>query len=158
MKQEITWILIANAARALIYQTFENPEEKNLKDYKLSKVMTHEESRLKSHDLSSDKLGRYNAPMGSSRGKFMPDLDPHEKEQVIFAKEVATFVDSQLQQHKYTTLIVCAAPHFHGLLNQEFSDHVKNKITYELQKDYVPLPQDELEKVLEKIVKDHVKI
>ncbi len=62
------------------------------------------------------------------------------------------------QQHKYTTLIARAAPHFHGLLNQEFSDHVKNKITYELQKDYVPLPQDELEKVLEKIVKDHVKI
>ncbi len=85
-------ILIANAARALIYQA-ENPEEKNHKDYKLIKVMTHEESRLKSHDLSSDKLGRYNAPMGSSRGKFMPDLDPHEKEQVIFAKEVATFRD-----------------------------------------------------------------
>lgn len=158
MKQETTWILIVNATRALIYQAYENPEEKNHKEYKLIKTLTHEKSRLKSHDLASDKLGRYNAPMGTSRGKYMPDLDPHEKEHRIFAKEVATFTDTHLEQHDYTALIVCAAPHFHGLLNQEFSHHVRNKITYELQKDYVPLPQEELNEVVEKIVKDHVKI
>ena len=78
------WILVANAARAVIYMS----------DTKLSKLeevrsLSHPESRLKNGEINSDAHGRtLNFGTGVA-SNYSNERDPHATECDEFAKELA---------------------------------------------------------------------
>lgn len=142
--KKITWIVIANSAKALIYQV-ENHRHHFLK------TLEHPESRLKISELVSDHPGHYQTGHGT-RGQYESANTPHQLEQAHFAKELAHFLLQQHQAHQYDHLILCAAPHFHGLLNHEMDPAVEALILETVSKDYVPLASAELNELIEAMV------
>lgn len=158
MQQRVTWILITNTTQALIYQVKKNIEKEDHKECTLIHDLSHEESRLKSQELSADKMGHYAVHGGPSHGKYAPTTDPHEKEQKKFANQLANFLNLAYKRHQFKALIICAERHFQGLLGQKLSEEVKSEMTQKIEKDYLPLPKAELEKIIEAMVKDYVKV
>lgn len=136
-----TWLVIANAAQALIYRV------KN-RDYQLIQTLNHEESRLKSAELVADKPGRHKTRQ-TNQGEFIQASDPHKQERVFFAKELAKLLDLNRRQNHYDALILCAEPGFYGLLLQSLPKAAQDRIVQTVEKDYIPLPEQQRNKVIE---------
>lgn len=142
--QKGTWLVIANSVQANFYQLTHE-------EYSLLETLEHAEGRLKTHDLVSDKTGHYRAG-GTVRGAYGSTTDPHEEQHHLFAKEVADFLETKRQDKAYQHIILCAAPHFLGLLNKEMSEDVQAMIFETIAKDYIPLPAKELDKIIQDMI------
>ena len=159
-----TWLVIANDAKAYIYD-LEHPTKPEIKDLPLIfrdkhdipliKTFEHPEGRMLAHEFMSDKDGHLKSP--GTHGKFSEDSTPHEKEEERFAEEIAKYLEHARGTQSYQHLIICAAPHFYGLLKQRLHAHAAAMIQEHLLKDYVPLQKESLRKVIEGIEREYVK-
>lgn len=142
--QKGTWLVIANSVQANFYHLTH-------KDYSLVKTLKHAEGRLKTHDIVSDRPGHYHAG-NTVRGAYGSTTDPHEEEHIVFAREVARFLEAERLENAYQHIILCAASHFLGLLNKEMTKGVEAMIIEVIEKDYIPLPQKELDKIIQDMI------
>lgn len=140
--QKGTWLVIANSVKANFYQLTHA-------EYSLLETLEHAEGRLKTHDLVSDRTGHYRAG-NTVRGAYGSTTDPHEEEHIVFAREVARYLETHRQSYQH--IILCAAPHFLGLLKKEMSEDVQAMIFETIAKDYIPLPAKELDKVIQDMI------
>ena len=138
-----TWLVIASATTALIYDITKQKKQEAHFHPALLKELTHADSRLRTTDLVSDN------PKGRmGQGSLAPHSDPQQNEFAHFAKELGHFLDKEFVKQHYKDIVICAAPHFHGLLNGNLSDKVKAAVKHHVQKDYIPLPKDKLNAVI----------
>lgn len=133
-----TWILIANASEARIFQS-QTPKE-----IKLIRQLKHPESREKVINLVSSLAGRYRRPAATATGLYQELTSPKEVEAERFAHELALHLNEGRNQHEYKKLVVIAPAHFQGLLNKVCNSHVKNLIAQTLDKDYTKIKQHDL--------------
>ncbi|MCD6045242.1 MAG: hypothetical protein K0R48_405 [Gammaproteobacteria bacterium] len=145
--KKTTLLLIANATQAKIYEV--TPHE-----YGFIQQLEHAESRLKTKDLTRDKPGHYQTSH-KSQGQFISPTDAHEEEHTQFARVIADAIKKIMEKKHYQHIILCAEPHFYGLLNQFLSKSLVHLITKVVKKDYIPLPDIELEKVIEDLIHEH---
>ena len=146
-----TWLVIASSTNAFIYDISKPTVPKPGKPhYQLLKELAHPESRSKASELVSDGPGHYKSS-GSGKGAFVAHADPHENELNSFAKEIAHHLEAERTKNSYKQLVICAAPHFHGLLDQSLSKQTGLLVKKHIQKDYVPLSKEQLHEVIEKI-------
>lgn len=138
----VTWILVANASHAKIYANH-GPK----KGLQLVKEMEHPESREKAANLVSDRVGNY---QGS--GSYAQPTSPKEHEAEVFAQQVAHELEEGRVHNAYDRLMLIASAHFLGLLNSKLSQHVRNKVTETIEKDYTRLPVKELSGHLENYI------
>lgn len=138
-----TWILVANASMAILYN-FEPTNSANEKP-KLTVVenFAHPESRESDRSLTSDRLGEYISRPGG-HGNFVESSDPHQYEAKVFAHELFKKLEQGRVTHQFNSLILVASPHFLGLLRQCIDDQpFKNLPIQEVGKDYTKeKPQD----------------
>lgn len=131
-----SWVIIANASRAKLYEIGTH------KSMLLIKELQHPESRTPTHDLVSDRQGRTNNSVGVGRSAYEPETPPKLEEMVRFAKEIAKEVNSdQLHLEK---LYIASSPAFLGLLRQELNGNLQKLIQHEVAKDLTHLPESEL--------------
>lgn len=142
------WILIADASRARVFR--ENDQSDR---YEILQTFEHEASRARSRDLMADTNGR--KPGGPSLGAVhgggrsvshevgrvgaAPDTEPKEVEAQKFARELAHYLEAQLNQHAYDKLMIAAPPHFLGLLRGCLSAQVDKHVQTTLNKDLTHL-------------------
>lgn len=138
-----TWILIANASEARLFQA-----EKNTKNLTLLEEFKHPESREKTLDLISDIGGRYRNPGFAPGGLYQEPTPPKELEAERFAHELAVKLNKGRNLNQFHDLIVIAPPHFQGLLSRFCNSHVKMLITHIFHKDYTKLKPHELPQYL----------
>lgn len=132
------WIVVADAALAKIYAT-----TKSNGGLHLIKEFAHPDSRKKSSDLVSGSPGKYKfGNMG--RGKFVSRSDPKQNEEDQFAKQIITELESGRVAHEFDTLILVAAPHFHGLLDKALNDQLRKTVEMHVQKNYLAIPERNL--------------
>lgn len=104
------WVLIANATRASAYERASSGQ------LRLVRSFEHLPSRERSAQLGDDKAGREVNP-GEFRGAaFVRRLDPHRKEHLHFARELAAFLEREAQADAYASLAIFAADPFLGEL------------------------------------------
>jgi len=140
-----TWILIANASVAFLYE----PEWVNSKPtLKLVGEYSHPDSRKKDRQITSDREGQYIARTGG-HGNFIEASDPHQYEAEVFARELFQVIEQGRVNNKYQSLTLIAAPHFMGLLRQCIDERpLKNVDITEIQKDYTKEKPHDLVKIL----------
>lgn len=143
-----TWIVVANASKALVYAV---NKIKFLNDHDKLNLITewnHPESRLRDSELMSDKLGRYHAKNVMRGDSFMEPTDPQKHEAEVFAREIAKELDNERTTHRFHELILVAPPTFYGLLNKHMHDLLKKMVVVVIEKDYTKDDQLTLEKHL----------
>jgi protein required for attachment to host cells len=130
MKPVRTWILVADGARARVYESLG----------KRGDVTEREELRRDTdlpptRELDADRPGRGNVPTTAHRHGFQPTSDSHRELKRDFAEDFAALLEEQLAAGAYDRLVLVAAPVTLGDLREALSDRVRGVVTAELDKD-----------------------
>ncbi len=138
-----TWILVANAARARLYENTGIG-----KGLKLLSELDHPESRMKGSELVSDRAG-YVQGVGNGHASRQQATDPKQNEAEHFALEIARNLEHGRGQNKYERLILVAGSPFLGILKARLPDQISSLISDTLDKDYTSANEREIGKHLE---------
>lgn len=145
------WLVAASSTTTKIYnitrrkKTWDDDNKPTL-----IKTLSHPTSQLKNYELASDRPGNFRQKT-LTQGKYMPQTDPHHKEMMKFAKEITQYLELEYSNKSFSELILCAEPHFYGLLNQHISKQLALSITKRVQKDYVTLDENKFLTVIDEL-------
>lgn len=134
----ITWILVANASLAKLYENL-GPN----KGLKLVKEMIHPESRLKNSDLVTDRAGSM-ASNGNGPGIKQPQTQPKDHEAKVFAQELAHELYAGRTHNAFQRAIIYAPPAFMGMLNTALDHPTAQLISDHFEKDYTKTAEPKL--------------
>lgn len=139
MRHKVTWVLIADGARARIVALEQ-------KGGTLDVVEKHEFSAEAppSRELGRDRPARVHESVGQIRHAIEPKHDPHRELKRDFAAELAAFLEDRLRDREFDQLVVAAAPVTLGDLRQVFSDDLKSVVVAEAAKDLTKVPNSEV--------------
>jgi len=110
------WILIANAANARLLQREAGEPLVVLKSFE------HAASRLHSSELGDDKAGKQKADRAFGGAAFPPRTDPHEKEHLHFARELAVQLEQAAGEGRFQHLSIYASSPFLGHLKAQLGE------------------------------------
>lgn len=147
MKKTVTWILIADGTQARVLE--HGGPGKGLTQIE---GLDWSIAPLQSQDINADRPGRASASGGSHRSAMEPRTDPAQHREAEFIRGVAAELDRRAKAGTYDRLVVAAAPIALGNLRKALSNHVKNTVIAELDKDLTNLPTSQLDKHLDGIL------
>ena len=125
-----TWVVVASAARARIFEADGRREPlQELRD------LVNPEERLQSRALKTDKPGRAFDHLGGQRHSMGTAVNPKEQVAIRFAKQVADQLDSDRLHRRFDTLCVAAPPRFLGLLRGHMGSDLARTVTGEVIHD-----------------------
>lgn len=132
------WLIVANSSLARIF-TFEKRLE--LKELK---VFEHPESRLHNIDLVSDRPGRDFESVGTTRHALEPKTSPKQLEIILFAKQLADYLEQEHNKGEFEVLYIAANPSLLGLLRQSLHPNITKLIKAETDKDLTQMKIHEI--------------
>ena len=110
------WILVANAAQARLV------EQEPGSPMVVVHAFHHPESRLSSSMIGDSERGRQSSDRAYGAQAYAAHLEPHRKEHLRFAGEVADYLEQAALQGRMHKLHVFAASPFLGELKARFGD------------------------------------
>ena len=139
MRRIRTWVLIADAARAKVFET-------KGRGTGLTAVadMSLEAEVPPSRELGNDRPGRSFDSVGNARHAMQPPSDPHRKQKRQFARRIAEAVQARQAANSFDRLVVVAPPVTMGDLRAELPEKVKAAVTAEVVADLTKTPVAEL--------------
>jgi protein required for attachment to host cells len=146
MKKSVTWILIADGARARIWRsegwgTGLTPVTEEI-----------EGDHRATHEIGVERPGRVQESANPGRHAMEPRVDWHQFEKSQFAKKMASHLNRAAQNKDYDRLVLIAPPKALGELRSALDKHAAGLVVAELDKDLTQVASQELPKHLEKIV------
>ena len=140
-KKNVTWIVVADSVQARvygndgpgrgIYRTLE-------RDFTLD--LPH-----KVGGIMSDREGRSAGFGGRDRHAVSPRTGPRRHLEEEFMRRVAGELDRAAEAKYYDRLVLVAPPRALGMLRAGLGSHASALVSRELHKDFVHLPEPELE-------------
>jgi protein required for attachment to host cells len=140
MPKPIIWVLVADAARARLFQV--EPPEQTLAPALAQELIG---SNLPSREIVSDRPGRTFDSGGQGRHAKEPPTDPARHAQEQFAREVVRLLDEKRESRAFERLIVVAPPQFLGDLRAMMPQRLREAVSAEIAKDLSKLPPHELQ-------------
>lgn len=125
------WVISLNSCLAHIYSY--EPKKHQLT---LLKILENPNGQLKKSDLVSDIPGHYKTSH-ATKGAYAWPSDPHEVEVDRFTKDLAKLLKKGLDEHNFTQLILCAAPHVGGVLLGNLDKQVELSLLTNIKKNFV---------------------
>lgn len=139
MKPIRTWVLIADAARARV---FENTGKGT--GLTLVQDMTLDAEVLPSHELGADRPGRSFDSVGSGRHAMESPSDLNREQKRHFARRIAVAIADRQARRSFDRLMLVAPPVTMGDLRTALPDKVKTVVTGEVVADLTNTPISEL--------------
>jgi protein required for attachment to host cells len=136
------WVVVCDGAKALVLQNFGNRVNWNLKTREV-----YEQDDPKTHEIGTDQPGRTFNSIGNGRSA-MEQPDWHDQQEQRFLAKLAARLDKAVLGGETPSLIVVAPPRAIGVLRRAFTTHVRQAIRAEVEKDFVKMPVDEIERHL----------
>lgn len=154
-----TWILVADAARARIFNP-QPPKPRKKIDFagragrivpvkpqpdELAEIaaLVHPESELKGREIVSDGPGSFQERAGG-RHSGQPQTDLKHQAAQNFAMQVIARLEKARQEGQFDRLVLIAAPLFLGTLREKLTSPLRQMIALEIDKDYTKLRPDEI--------------
>jgi protein required for attachment to host cells len=139
MKKKVTWILVADGARARILKN-EGPG-KGLQPA-VDEEFHHELPRT--HEMGTERPGRVHESANAARHAMENPVDWHRFEKEKFAKEMAKILDKAGAGGAFDRLVLVAPPKTLGDLRGALAAATRKKVTGELDKDLTQITLGEL--------------
>ena len=131
MKPIVTWILIADAARARII-AHTGPG----KGLQAVPNRTFDHDLQGNQDIMADREGRsFSSGSGGRRSAMERPSDPARRDKQAFAGELAGVLEKDLQKGAYDRLVMVAPPKMLGDLRAALASNVSDAVYGELDKD-----------------------
>lgn len=147
MKPTITWILIADGARARIFVN----RGSGMGVVALEGAEFSGDHRP-DREILTDKPGRTFESVGIMRHAIEPHHDPHRELKRSFAESLADMLDEKLAKKEFDRIVLVAPPVTLGDLRAALSAPVRTAVYAELDKDLTKTPAAELPKHLGEVM------
>jgi protein required for attachment to host cells len=135
-----TWVLVADASRARIFSL-----ESHQDSLHEIATLTHPESRLHEHELTTDRPGRtFDSSGQGGRHAMEQKSSPKRQEALSFARSIGARLESARIAGDFGHLVLVAGPPFLGLLREQLSDEIRKHVTLEIDKELTTLDAAEL--------------
>ncbi|HQY73423.1 MAG TPA: host attachment protein [Aestuariivirga sp.] len=137
MKQDRTWIVVADGAKAriLLYK----PHQKGVQQ--LPDGEFHD-SHPATHDLVTERQPRVHDSVGHARHAVEPRIDPHDQRETRFLTRLAAHLDGAEQRGEFEHLVVVAPATALGELRKAFGPHLHKRLFSEIVHDYAHQSND----------------
>jgi protein required for attachment to host cells len=142
-----TWILAANAARAVCLQ-----RDDRLPDLKFVEEIEDPLGRLKGTDLATDRSGHETTAAGGGGVAFAPRTNPRSKERALFARRLAEFLNDSLAQHKCDALTIVAAHPFLGQIEGHLNPGARKALSATFALDLAGESLEELRRRITEVI------
>ena len=140
MAKPVTWILVADAGHARIFEASGSADEPlGAERHSMSAELPP------SREIASDRPGRSFDSAGEGRHAMEPPTDPKRHAKESFARDVVHALDDARKHGDFEELVVAAPPAFLGDLRSFMPDPLKACISREINKDFTNLPDPELQ-------------
>ena len=149
MPKTVTWVLVADGARARV---LENSGRGTGLVRAFPDEFIDETAMGKISDIMTDKRGRTHDSAGPGRHGMEPPTDAKRHAKFVFARELARLLDDAAKRHRFDQLILVAAPKSLGDLRAHLSGNVRNRIKAEIDKDLTHVPEHDLSKHLSDVM------
>lgn len=139
MKKKVTWILVADGARARVLAN--EGVGKGLQP--IADEMTHELPPTR--ELGTERPGRSGGQRGTGiRHAIQPHVDWHRFEKEKFSKEVAALLDAAAERNAFDRLVLVAPPRTLGDLRAALGAKSRSRIHAEIDKDLTQVAVQDL--------------
>ena len=110
------WVLIGESSRGSIYTMASRTAD-------LEEVQCFSNTAARQHEqeLTSDVPGKGFDGKGGGQHALSPKSSKKDKETLEFAKMLCATLEDGRMQGRYDQLVLCASPHFLGLIRQNLS-------------------------------------
>lgn len=137
MKQNRTWIVVADGAKAriLLY----TPRLKGVQQ--LPDGEFHD-PHLSTHELVTDRQPRVHDSVGAARHAVEPRIDPHKQREEQFLARLATHLEHAEQRGEFEHLVVVAPATAMGDLRKDFGAPLQKRLFAEIVHDYAHQSND----------------
>ena len=136
------WVVVCDGKKALVLENVGDTKFLNLKTREV-----YEHPDQKTHELGTDAPGRSFNSVGNGRSA-MEQTDWHDQEEQRFLHKLAGHLDAEINAGNAKSLIMVAPPRALGVLRQAYSPTRRNALRAEIDKDFVKMPLDQIEKHL----------
>ena len=139
-----TWMLVGDAGRARIF-SFEAADG----DWETIEEIENERGRLRTSEIVTDHAGRVRQSGTGVAPGMEPTTDPADTEETKFVHRLGQHLQQGFDGRRFAHLVLVAPPRFLGKLRKELSEPVLRSVAKSIDKDYSPLREHELRKVLQ---------
>jgi len=136
------WVVVCDGKKALVLENVGDTKFLNLKAREV-----HEQPDAKTREQGTDAPGRSINSIDSRRSA-MEQTDWHDQEEERFLQRLASHLDAEVNAGNAKAVIMVAPPRALGVLRQAYSQNLRNALRAEIDKDFVRMPLDEIEKHL----------
>jgi protein required for attachment to host cells len=143
-----TWILIADGARAKVYQN--NGPGTGLRETRFPEMLGVNEQP---QDINADRAGSNRNSGGGGAHRMNHSSDPQREQKRVFAKDIADFLKIQEQDNAFDELVIVAPAKTLGDLREVLDKSVASHVKMEVAKDLTQFSVQELPKHLEDVVR-----
>lgn len=136
-------IVVCDARKALV---FANAGDEELPDLRIVETIDAEPNPATA-EQGTDRPGRL-ADAGGQHRSAVEQTDWHARSEAAFAGEIADRLEERRRSGNLERLILVAPPKMLGDLRNHLPPQLSEKIVEEIDKDFVNLPTDQIEKAL----------
>ena len=129
------WVLVAESSRAKLYSA----ENRKAPLVEIG-AFVHPEARLHEGDLVSDQSGSDCGSVGQGRHVLVNKTNARDTEKSEFAKNLAHRLEAARKEKAFNRVVLVASPSFLGLLRDNLSDAVMDRVTEQIDKNLVQQP------------------
>lgn len=136
---ETTWILIADASRARLFE-----HQRSLRSLEL--VFEDDRPQLRDRELmrDSDRPGRSHESVGQTRHAMQPHTTNDQRIREHFARELTERLQLGANEHQFGQLLLVAPPAMLGALRSQLGEGLRERVIAEIDKDLTKIPAHEL--------------
>jgi len=99
--------------------------------------------------FASDRPGRAFDSVGAGRHAMSPSESGQQHELLLFARQVADFLNRSIANHDFAHIVLIGAPRFLGRLRTELSDNARRAVILEASKNLSNLDAGAIKKYFE---------
>ena len=148
MKKTVTWVLVADAARARILRN-EGPG----RGIEREVVREFAQDIPPGREIMADRPGRGFESANPGRHAMEPSSDPREVEATRFLREIVAYLEKANTGRAFDRLVLVAPPAALGTLRAQVSKPLAAKVTGQLNKDLTHVPVHDMAKHLEDVMR-----
>ena len=148
MRKTVTWVLVADAARARILRN-EGPG----RGIEREVVREFAQDIPPGREIMADRPGRGFESANPGRHAMEPSSDPREVEAIRFLREVVAYLEKANNGRAFDRLVLVAPPAALGTLRAQVSKPLAAKVTGQLNKDLTHVPVHDMAKHLEDVMR-----
>jgi protein required for attachment to host cells len=137
-----TWVVVCDGRKTIV---LENVGDEEYPDLRTRSALEAEAAPTSA--LGTDRPGRVYQSVGESRSG-VEQTDWHDRDEQQFLRALAARLDKAVQAKEVTNVVIVAPPRALGVLRKAYSQHLKDAVVVEIDKDLASHPVPDIEKHL----------